>query len=349
MKTAKGKISAGCKSLIAQRRPGSERRATALLAAFIAAAALGTTPCSPGFTAEAQAAPPPATVVDNTRVSDPITGFAINDDFTRVLFTNKPAPVTNIGRTDKVYQGKLVQARAFMSATKLYQPALPAIDDAHFVGSDDPGSSTYDLVAMRCKPSDPSQVQPRMASWPNVFAMATSDLADLMGYTPADCPTPDLDSTYPVDQRVYCASQGFSDQENTQVPLVLQNTVDTGATIFQFTGTPFLPTTSTTGANVLYDLYGIGPAFSGLGYSVEDSYLVSKGGNVPLTAAQALEQSVVTEYMVMNVPLKDANCRCVRVTPYPNRDISLLHWDRLWTKGKLDSTDGHCVVRARLP
>ena len=100
-----------------------------------------------------QAAPPaPATVVDNTRVSDPDSGVAVNGDFTRVFFLpGSVAPVLNIGRTDLVYQGKLIQARAFMSATILFQPALRAIDNAHFVGSDDPDPSTNDLVAMRCE------------------------------------------------------------------------------------------------------------------------------------------------------------------------------------------------------
>ncbi|HUY19049.1 MAG TPA: hypothetical protein VMV15_07465 [Candidatus Binataceae bacterium] len=338
--------------LIARAHNGSGRITIALLAVFFAAAALTTTSCGSGSNAEAQPPPAagataPAITVDNTRVSDQITGFALNNDFTRLFFTNKPAPIINLGRTDKVYQGKLVQARAFMSATILYQPPLSVIDDAHFVGSDDPDAATNDLVAMRCKPSDAALVQPLMASWPNIFKAATSDLANLMGYTPADCPAPD--ASYPVDQRVYCAALGFSDSPNTMVPLVLQNAIDTGATVFQLTGTAFIPTGSTTGANVLYDLYGIGAGFSGLGYSVENSYLVSEGGNVPLTAAQALEQSVVTEYVLMNVPLTDANCRCVRVSPYDSRDMSPLNWNRVWSAGRLDPSDGHCVVRSRLP
>lgn len=340
------------KFLFAWAQEGNGLMASALLAAVIVAVALTTTSCGSGSNAGAEPPPAgstaPAVTVDDTRVSDPTTGFVLNDDFTRVFFTNKAALViTNLGRTDKIYQGKLVQARAFLSATVLYEPPLSVIDDAHFVGSDDPNEATYDLIAMRCRPSDTSQVQPLMASWPNIFAAATSDLAALMGYTPADCPAPD--SSYPVDQRVYCASQSFSDQPNKVIPLVLQNAVDTGATIFQFTGTPFLPTGSTTGADVLYDLYGIGSGFSGLGYSVEDSYLVSQGGNVALTSAQALEQSVVTEYVLMNVTLKNANCRCVRVAPYENRDTSPLNWARVWTEGKLDPSDGHCVARARLP
>jgi hypothetical protein len=331
-----------CRSLRAH--VGAGRAAAALGVILVVIVALGTAPV--------QAAPPaPATVVDNTRVSDPNSGFAVNGDFTRVFFLpGSLPPVLNIGRTDLVYQGKLIQARAFMSATILYQPALRAIDNAHFVGSDDPDPSTNDLVAMRCEASDPSQLKPRVASWPNVFTFATSDLADLMGYTPADCLTPDLDPGYPVDQRVYCKAQNFSDQANVMVPLVLQNAIDTGATIFQYTGTPFeADPRRTTGSGVLSDVYGIGSGFSGLGYSVENSFLVSEGGNVPLTAAQSLEQSVVTEYLVMNVPLKDANCRCVRVRPYNKRDMSLLRWDRLWNAGKLDPNDGHCVSRANLP
>jgi hypothetical protein len=346
MKTSKGKMSGACKSLIAQAHAGTGRAATALLAAFMAVAALGTTSCNSGSTAEAQPvpSPAPATVVDNTRVSDPNTGYALNNDFTRVLFMpGSVPPVVNIGKTG-TYNDKLIQARAFMTATILYQPPIPAIDDAHFVGGDDSNSSTNDLVAMRCKP-DPSLAQPRVASWPNVFVVATSDLANLMGYNPTDyCPADPAD---PVDQQVYCASQSFSDLKTTWVPLTLQNAVDTGATIFQFTGTFLADPYAKTGADVLYDLYGIGPAFSGLGYSVENSYLAGK--NVPLAAAQALEQSVVTEYLVMNVPLTDANCRCVRVPPYDNRDTSLLNWNRVWAAGKLDPTDGHCIVRASLP
>lgn len=293
---------------------------------------------------------PPAAVTNSVRVSDLGTGFVLNQDFERLFFVSTTAaPVTNIGRTDKSYKGKLVQARAFMSATVLYQPALSVIQNAHYVGGDDTKPDQSDLVAMRCRPRDPDQLQAILATWPNVFKAASTDLADLMDYTPGDCPTPDLDAGYPVDQRMYCKSQSFSDQSNTMVPLSLQPAIDTGAAIFQFTGTPFLPTGSTTGANVFFDLYGIGLGFSGLGISVKNSYLASQGGNVPLTAAQALEQSVVTEYLARNVSLRAGSCRCVRVKPYRNRDRTALHWNAIWTEGRLDPSDFHCAERGRLP
>ncbi|HVB82859.1 MAG TPA: hypothetical protein VNE82_23280 [Candidatus Binataceae bacterium] len=337
------------KSLIAQARAGARRVATPLAAAFIAAVALGAIVCG---SAEAQSKFPPAAVTNSVRVSDPSTGFVLNQDFARLFFVpSSVSPITSIGRTDKVYQGKLVQARAFMSATILYQgqPTPSVIDDAHYVGGDDSNPGGNDLVAMRCRPQDPDQLDAVLATWPKVFTAAASDLADLMQYTPADCPTPDLDPSYPVDQRVYCESQSFSDQANKLVPLSLQAAIDAGAAVFQLAGTPFPPTGSTTGANVLYDLYGIGSGFSGLGFSVQDSYRASKGGNVPLTAAQALEQSIVTEYLVRNVSLAAGNCRCVRVKPYDNRDQRALRWNAVWTNGRLDRTDFSCVERNRLP
>ncbi len=322
------------------RRAGLRFVTTALLATILVAIAVGTR-----STAEAQTDPRPATAttVDNTRISGPVGSIVLENDFTRLIFVKPTASVTNLGKTN-TYQGKLIQAREFVSATVLYQPPLPATVDARFVGGD--AFSNQDLVAMRCRPPSPGQLQATVASWPNVFAEATSDLADLMGYTPSDCPTKNLDPSYPVDQRVYCASENFSDEKNVMVPIALQNAVDTGATIFQFTGTAFLPTGSTKGADVLFDLYGIGSGFSGLGYSVADSFI--QGANVALTADQSLEQSVVTEYLALNVPLAAANCRCVRVTPYAGRDTSPLDWNRVWSKGKLAS-DGSCVKRARIP
>jgi hypothetical protein len=337
------------KYLIAKAHIGTRLVAIVLSATLIAVIALGVTVCG---SAEAQSTLPAAALANSIRVSDPSTGFVLNQDFERLFFVISSAgPITNIGRTDKVYQGKVVQARAFMSATILYQgqPASSVIADAHYVGGDDTNPDGNDLIAMRCRPQRPDQLSAVLATWPRVFTAAASDLADLMGYTPADCSTPDLDPSYPVDQRAYCESQSFSDQADKMIPLSLQSAIDAGAAIFQLTGTPFQPTSATTGADVLYDLYGIGWGFSGLGFSVKDSYLKSNGGNVPLTAARALEQSVVTEYLVKNVSLAAGNCRCVRVKPYDDRDKRPLRWNAVWTKGLLDRGDFSCVERNRLP
>jgi hypothetical protein len=115
------------------------------------------------------------------------------------------------------------------------------------------------------------------------------------------------------------------------------------AVLWQLTGGAFMPTGSTSGANVLYDLYGIGYGFSGLGFSVKGSYL--SGSNVALTSGEALAQSVVPEYLVKNVTLAEGGCRCIRVKPYPGRDEEFMNWNLVFWMGSEDS----CTVLNRVP
>jgi hypothetical protein len=271
----------------------------------------------------------PATVADRTRTSDAATGFASINDFTRIIYVNPTqGAITTIGRNNNV------QKRAFMSATIYYEPPLPVQEDVRYVGNDI--NAAYDLVAMRCRPPDPTKTQAMLPTWPNVFKALVADL----GYSSTACPAAAGDT---VDKKVYCAALSFSDQPNTQVPLTLAAMMNAAAALWQLTGGAFQPTGSTTGADVLYDLYGVGYGFSGLGFSVKNSYL--SGHNVSLTSAQALAQSVVPEYLVMNVTLADAGCRCIRVKPYSNRDQRFIDWSRVFEVGSEDS----CTVLHHLP
>jgi hypothetical protein len=270
----------------------------------------------------------PATVADQTRRSEAVTGFAAINDFERIIYVSPTQTVTTIGRNNNV------QKRAFMSATIYYEPAMPVQDVVRYVGSD--ANPAYDLVAMRCRPRDPTKTQARLATWPNVF----KSLVDDLGYSSTACPAAPGDT---VDKKVYCAAFSFSDQSNTQVPLTLAAMMNAGVDLLQLTGGAFPPTGSTSGANVLYDLYGIGYAFSGLGFSVKNSYL--SGHNLPLTSAQALAQSVVPEYLVMNVTLAEGGCRCIRVKAYSNRDEQFIDWNRVFEEGSEDS----CAALNQLP
>jgi hypothetical protein len=270
----------------------------------------------------------PATVTDDTRSSDAATGLAAINDFERIIYVSPTQSVTSIGRNNNV------QKRAFVSATTFYEPAMPVQDVVRYVGSDT--NAAYDLVAMRCRPLDPTKTQARLATWPNVFKSLVDDLP----YSSTACPAAPGDT---VDKKVYCAALSFSDQSNTQVPLTLAAMMNAGVVLWQITGGAFQPTGSTSGANVLYDLYGVGYAFSGLGFSVKNSYL--SGHNVTLTSAQALAQSVVPEYLVMNVSLADAGCSCIRVKPYSKRDEGFIEWNRVLEVGSEDS----CTVLNHLP
>ncbi len=271
-----------------------------------------------------------ATVIDRTRTADPGTGFVAINDFERIIYVKSTQSVTSIGRNNNV------QKRAFVGATLYYEPAMPVQDVLRFAGGD--ANAAYDLVAMRCRPRDPAKTQAVLATWPNVFKALVADLGTT--YSSTACPAATGDA---VDKKVYCAALEFVDQPNIQAPLALQGMINSGVALLQLQGGAFQATGSTVGADVLYDLYGIGYGFSGLGYSVKNSYL--SGHNVSLDSAQILAQSVVPEYLLMNVTLDDGGCSCVRVKPYAGRDLGLIHWNRVLEIGSDDS----CTTLSHLP
>ncbi len=92
-------------------------------------------------------------------------------------------------------------------------------------------------------------------------------------------------------------------------------------------------------ANWLQENYGIFPAFAGSGYSVKDSYSLS---TEPMTAQQVLVKSVSSEYILKNVSLPDAGCRCISVAPYTGRSNDPLDPDFIAKAGG----DGVCTYRA---
>jgi hypothetical protein len=271
-----------------------------------------------------------ATVVDRTRSTDPNTGYAAIDDFERIIYVKSTQSVTTIGRNNNV------QKRAFVGATLDYEPAMPVQDVIRHAGGD--VNPADDLVAMRCRPPDRSKTQAVLATWPNLFKALVADLGET--YSSADCPAAAGDT---VDKKAYCAALDFVDQPNTQVPLVLQAMMTAGVALLKLQGGAFQPTGSTVGADLLYDLYGVGYGYSGLGYSVKNSYL--SGNNVSLNSTQTLAQSVVPEYLLMNVTLADGGCSCIRVSPYTGRDQQFIHWNRVLEEGSTDS----CTVLTHLP
>ncbi len=309
------------------------RMPEAWFAILYTVALLGIVPglASCGEDSPASASSPPAALVsDQARASDPVTGFALTNDFDRIFYPKDTELVVRIGRDNGVQQ------RAFVSATVMYQPPMTVEQIYHYAGGDP--NPARDLVAIRCRPTDASKLEPILASWPNVLKAVIADLGST--YTPAQCPALPTDT---VDHQVYCTALAFSDEANTKVPLSLSNALATGAEVFTLEGGAFPPTGSTTGADVLYDLYGLGYGFSGLGFAVKNSFLAGK--SVALTAAQALEQSVVPEYLVNNVTLAEGNCRCIRVKPYTNRDQSALNWDVVSAVGNQNL----CAQLDRLP
>jgi hypothetical protein len=124
-----------------------------------------------------------------------------------------------------------------------------------------------------------------------------------------------------------CYARAFSDSPATSVPLSL-------AATFSYAGKLYEPEHAAL-AKWLQDSYGIYPAFAGSGYSIKDSYSL---GSEPMTSQQILMKSVSSEYLLKNVSLADAGCRCISVAPYPGRSDDVLDPDFISRAGG----DGIC-------
>lgn len=233
-------------------------------------------------------------------------------DFLRIIFLPSNVTPTQLGRPDAL--------RVFVSASVFFEPPVSLQQTAAFLGIPVGESQTQlDLVALRCIPDVEAELEPSLATWPRVFELAASDLGGEF-----TCP-PDPGSP---ENELFCLAQDFTDAPSQIVSDSIENALGLGAGIMS---DPDL-------AGVLGQIYGIGPSFSGLGFSVNAS-----AGNA-LTSAQALERSVVTEYLVRNATLPDAGCFCVRVPPYEGREEDLLDMDFIVNRGGF----GECNVVNRL-
>ena len=232
--------------------------------------------------AEKDAAPP--VVVDDA------VREALPNDYLRVTFLPAGIPVTTLSRPGAV--------RAFLTATPLYTPSLKLADLPAYSGLVNNDANV--LVAMRCRPPHPETVDALLATWPNVFVALGRDVP----VGPTDCAATPADPA----KLAACYAKGFTDPPSTAVPTSLAKTLAYAGALFDANHTAV--------AKWLKDNYGIFPAFSGLGYSVKDSYLLD---TQPMTSQQILVNSVSPEYILKNVPLADAGCRCISVPPYPGR------------------------------
>src|SRR6202012_5898075 len=125
----------------------------------------------------------------------------------------------------------------------------------------------------------------------------------------------------------------FSDPPATVVPIAL-------AQVFSYAGVLY-DAQHASMAKWLQDNYGIFPAFSGSGYSVKDSYSLS---SEPMSSQQILVKSVSSEYILKNVSLSEAGCRCISVPPYSGRSSDRLDPDFIRQAGG----DGMCKSVDRL-
>ena len=228
----------------------------------------------------------PAKITDTLREDTP-------NDFLRVTFVPAGVSVTSLARPGAT--------RAFATATEFYLPPLPLKEFPLYSGlvNDD----TKTLIALRCRPAHPESVDAVLATWPNLFHAIERDVHR----DPAECAAVTPDST-DVALQAFCFAHAYADPAGSTVPKTLAATFDYAAQAFDAQHTQL--------ATWLRTQYGVFAAFSGLGFSVKDSYYLD---TQPMTSAQLLAKSVSPEYVLKNVSLKEAGCSCISVAPYPGR------------------------------
>jgi hypothetical protein len=260
-----------------------------------------------------------ATVAATARPAVLVTDAAresLPNDYLRVSFLPAGVEPTTLSRPGAL--------RAFLTATPLYVPPLKVADYPSYSGL--VNSDTNVLVAMRCQPQHPEKVDALLATWPNVFRAIQRDV-------PLD---PSACSAHPSDAgtQIACYAKAFSDPPMAAVPTALAHTFSYAGELYE--------TANATLAKWLQDNYGIYPAFAGSGYSVKDSYSLS---TEPMTSQQILVKSISPEYILKNVSLADAGCRCISVSPYPGRSGDSLDPDFIEKAGG----NGVCKSIGKLP
>ena len=256
----------------------------------------------------ASLAQPPIVVSDAVRESLP-------NDYLRVSFLPAGVQVTSLSRPGAI--------RAFATATALYAPPMQLKDLPYYSGL--VNNDAQVLFAMRCRPPQPEKVDAVLATWPNVFLAVQRDVP--VDAVACNAPSP------AIATQVACYARAFSDPPATIVPSALARVFSYAGALYDAEHAPM--------AKWLQDNYGIFPAFAGSGYSVKDSYSLS---SEPMSSQQILVKSVSSEYILKNVSLSEAGCRCISVAPYPGRSDDRLDPDFIAKAGG----DGACTSVPRL-
>jgi hypothetical protein len=259
-------------------------------------------------------APPPAIVslaTEIERAHDPEKQL----DFFRVAFVPKGTVVDHLARPGAL--------RAFFGASTYFLAPMPLAMMVTYPGLADLPSNY--LAAVRCKPVDASQIQPILATWPNVLHAITTDLAD-EGLT---CPA----KVRNAENEAYCIAQLYQDTPGENVTLVLSDLLKAAAELYSHD--PSI-------GDWLTKKYGIYPAFSGLGLSVKGSN--NLGPEDRISSPVILRNSITPEYLLRNVTLEQGGCRCIMVPPYPERSGDPIDPDFVWQKGG----NGSCAIIDRL-
>lgn len=235
------------------------------------------------------------------------------NDFMRLIFGNFTP--TTLGGPNAY--------RVFFGATSFYQPPVTIAQIADFSGI--PVNTSTALIALRCIPQSGSTADPVLVTWPNLISKMLIDYQ-------ANPPAPNT-----PDDAIDTLAGEFSDTTSVVVDEPLYNTLALGKQFFE--AYPFgAVTPQFTAAQMQSQMstrFGTYPAFSGLGFSVENT-----ATGPSLTSAQVMSQMMTPEYVLKNVTLAAAQCSCIIVPKGAWASTETLNPHYILTAGK---PGGSCV------
>jgi hypothetical protein len=236
------------------------------------------------------------------------------NDFLRLIYANLPAPPTTLGGPNAY--------RVFFGATTFYQPPIQVGQIANFSGI--PVDPTKDLYVLRCIPPSNSEADPTLAVWAQVIKRIQDDYET---HPPAPNTT---------DEAIQSIAQNFVDIESQVVDLALSHALNTAVQFFEE-----YPAGSSSPIFSAADMqkqmstrFGTFTAFTGLGYAAEGT-----ATSPALDSDGTSRAMVIPDFILKNVTLGEAGCRCIQVpSTVPNRDSSKLDPNFVWRFGG----DGFC-------
>jgi hypothetical protein len=236
------------------------------------------------------------------------------NDFLRLIYANLPSPPATLGGPNAY--------RVFFGATAFYQPPIQVAQIANFSGI--PVDPTKDLYVLRCIPSSNSEADPTLAVWAQVIKRIQDDYET---HPPAPNTT---------DEAIQSIAQNFVDIESQVVDLALNNALNTAVQFFEeYPAGSSSPIFSATDMQrQMSTRFGTFTAFTGLGYAAEGT-----ATSPALDSESTSRAMVIPDFILKNVTLAEAGCRCIQVpSTVPNRDSSKLDPNFVWRFGG----DGFC-------
>jgi hypothetical protein len=226
------------------------------------------------------------------------------DDFLRIIFANITPP-TQLGGPNAY--------RVFFGATAYYEPPVTITQFANFSGI--PVNSTVPLFAMRCIPPNGSSADPALATWPNLITR-------MLGDCEANPPVANS-----VDEAIQTVAESFADSSSQILTEPLASVLSFSEQFFQ-DYTPLGFTAAQMQAQ-MSRRFGAFTSFIGLGYAAEGT------ANSPSwDSAQVMQSLASPDFLLKNVTLDNAGCRCIEALPtVVNRDQLKLNPDFIWKAG----------------